>query len=258
VVKHSQGGSDFNAEVGPFYTPISTGTPAGGIAGGVSPVQAIPGVRPGQRQEFGSALEKLIPDPSVYKFETGTGFEIRPVIQPDGHSIVYTFDYTYTTNVREPLRADEKHLGRVKRHFVHTDVQTSSYELREVSRYMVSLKASRTARGVPLLEDIPFIGPAFRPLPSAESSLQQNVILASSVIYPTMFDLMGLRWSQYADDVHSDRLVEQKQEQLSRQQELRRHLLETTRARVNRTIGIPNGESAQELEIPSGIRIPSQ
>lgn len=233
------------------------GTPAGGIAGGVSPVQAIPGVRPGQRQEFGSGLEKLIPDPSVYKFETGTGFEIRPVIQPDGHSIVYTFDYTYTTNVREPLRADEKHLGRVKRHFVHTDVQTSSYELREVSRYMVSLKASRTARGVPLLEDVPFLGAAFRPLPSAESSLQQNVILASSVIYPTMFDLMGLRWSQYADDVHSDRLVEEKQKQLSRQRELRRHLLETTRDRVNSAIGIHNSIPASELLIPPGPRVPN-
>lgn len=234
------------------------GTPAGGIAGGVSPVQAIPGVRPGQRQEFGSALEKLIPDPSVYKFETGTGFEIRPVIQPDGHSIVYTFDYTYTTNVREPLRADEKHLGRVKRHFIHTDVQTSSYELREISRYMVSLKASRTARGVPLMEDIPFLGAAFRPLPSDESSLQQNVILASSVIYPTMFDLMGLRWSQYADDVSSDRLVEEKQEQLSRQHELRRHLLQTTRKKVNEAIGIENGFRAIELQIPPGPISPSK
>lgn len=231
------------------------GTPAAGIAGGISPVQAIPGVRAGERQEFGSALQKLIPDPEVYKFETGTGFEIRPVIQPDGHSIVYTFDYTYTTNVREPVRADEKHLGRVKRHFVHTDVQTSSYELREVSRYMVSLKASRTARGVPLMEDIPILGAAFRPLPSAESSLQQNVILASSVIYPTMFDLMGLRWSQYADDVHSDRLVEEKQKQLSRQQELRQHLIDTTRSRVNSAIGIHNPVSTPELVIPPGTVI---
>src|SRR5690606_8503968 len=100
---------------------------------------------------------------------------IRPVIQPDGHSIIYGFDYMYTTNVREPVRADEKHLGRVKRHFVHTDVQTSSYELREISRYTVALKASRTAKGVPLLEDVPLVGTLFRPLPSAESSLQENI-----------------------------------------------------------------------------------
>ena len=175
-------------------TGMLAGQPAAGIVGSASPVQAIPGMPAMESAKFGAALEALIPDPSIYKFETGTGFEIRPVIQPDGHSIVYNFNYMYTTNVREPVRADEKHLGRVKQHFVHTDVQTSSYELREVSRYTVALKASRTSRGVPLLEDVPLAGALFRPMPSDESSLQMNIILASSVIYPTMYDLMGLRW----------------------------------------------------------------
>lgn len=155
----------------------------------------------GPDRKFGTALEGLIPDPAVYKFETGTGFEIRPVIQPDGHSVIYDFDYMYTTNVREPVRPDEKHLGRVKRHFIHTQVQTSSFELREISRYQVALKASRTSRGVPLLEDIPGAGVLFRPLPSDESSLQQNIILAQSTVYPTLFDLMGLRWSKYVADL---------------------------------------------------------
>ena len=44
-------------------------------------------------------------------------------IQPDGQSVVFHFNYMYTTNMREPVRADEKHLGRVKRHFIDTDVQ---------------------------------------------------------------------------------------------------------------------------------------
>lgn len=155
----------------------------------------------GPDRRFGAAIEGLIPDPAIYKFETGTGFEIRPVIQPDGDAVVYDFDYMYTTNVREPVRADEKHLGRVKRHFIHTQVQTSSYELREVSRYMVALKASRTSRGVPLLEDVPALGVLFRPLPQQESSLQQNIILAQSTVYPTLFDLMGLRWAPAAVDL---------------------------------------------------------
>lgn len=155
----------------------------------------------GNKTQFGAALEGLIPDPAVYKFETGTGFEIRPVMQPDGSSLVFDFDYMYTTNVREPIRADEKHLGRVKRHFIHTQVQTTSFELREIGRYLVSLKASRTSRGVPLLEDAPVIGGLFRPLPSAESSLQQNIILSQSMAYPTLFDLMGLRWSKHLVDL---------------------------------------------------------
>ena len=54
---------------------------------------------------------------------------------------------------------------------------------------------------MPLLEDVPIAGVLFRPLPSAESSLQQNIILAQSVVYPTLYDLMGLRWSPYVDDL---------------------------------------------------------
>ncbi|WZO98245.1 hypothetical protein EP7_005304 [Isosphaeraceae bacterium EP7] len=163
--------------------------------------QAGPG-----RREFGSALEALIPDPAIYKFETGTGYEIRPVIQPDGQAVTFDFNYMYTTNVREPVRADEKHLGRVKRHFYHGPVQLSNYELREVTDYQVALKASRTSRGVPLLEDVPALGILFRPLPNAESSLQQNVILAQSTIFPTIFDLMGLRWAPAVADLDTLRL----------------------------------------------------
>jgi hypothetical protein len=153
------------------------------------------------RSQFGANLENLIPDPAIYKFETGTGYEIKPVIQPDGQAVVFDFNYMYTTNVREPVRADEKHLGRVKRHFIDTDVQLANFELREVSRYQVGLKAARTARGVPLLEDIPVVGALWRPLPQAESSLQQNIILAQATIYPTLFDLMGLRWAPAVADV---------------------------------------------------------
>src|SRR5690606_19077963 len=132
--------------------------------------------------QFASPLEGLIPDPAIYKFETGTGFEIRPVIQPDGQSVVFRFNYMYTTNVREPVRAEETHLGRVKRHFIVNDLQIGNYELREVSRYPVALKASRTARGVPLYVDIPVAGVLSCALPRAESSLQHNLIRARTVI----------------------------------------------------------------------------
>ncbi|MHC4403160.1 MAG: hypothetical protein ACYTG0_26155, partial [Planctomycetota bacterium] len=191
------------AAMGSGQSPASQ---VGGAGGGFGSVRnVLPGLGtdmgeellsqsgPGQAK-LGAALESLIPDPAIYKFETGTGFEIRPVIQPDGQAVVFHFNYMYTTNVREPVRPDEKHLGRVKRHFIDTDVQLSNYELREVSRYQVALKASRTSRGVPLLEDVPLAGVLFRPLPQQESSLQENLILAQATIYPTLFDLMGLRW----------------------------------------------------------------
>lgn len=234
-------------------TSLLAGQPAGGLVNSRTPMQDIPGLRDRRLDgEFGASLEALIPEPSVYKFETGTGFEIRPVIQPDGHSIVYDFDYMYTTNVREPVRADEKHLGRVKRHFVHTDVQTSSYELREISRYTVALKAARTSRGVPLLEDVPIAGVLFRPVASAESSLQENIILGSSVIYPTLYDLMGLRWSPYVDDIRSGTLVTEKGNQQMRENELRQHLRQRTRSIVNDQLGIPNPRMVSPEAITPG------
>lgn len=230
-------------------TSMLAGTPPEGIAGNNAPIQGLPGLN--NSQEFGSELQKLIPEPAIYKFETGTGFAVQPVIQPDGNSIVYGFDYMYSTQVREPVRADEKHLGRVKRHFVRTDVQTSSYELREISRYTVALKASRTDRGVPLFEDIPLIGAAFRPLPSEESSLQTNIILGSSTIYPTVYDLMGLRWSQHVDQMSSESLKGHKQELLQRRDHVRDHLIRTTREEVYKSIGIETPASPDvQLIVP--------
>jgi len=199
------------------------------------------------RRDLGSAMESLIPDPAVYKFETGTGFEIRPVIQPDGQAVVFHFNYMYTTNVREPVRADEKHLGRVKRHFIDTDVQLSNYELREISRYQVALKASRTSRGIPLLEDIPLAGILFRPLPQAESSLQQNLVLGQTVIYPTLFDLMGLRWAPAIADLDPLRQSNEEFIVRSRRQALMNRVYDHASSQVDEFLRIPEANRRADL-----------
>src|SRR5262249_23462448 len=171
-------------------------------------------------------------------FETGTGYEIRPVISPDGQSVVFHFNYMYTTNVREPVRADEKHLGRVKRHFIDTDVQLGNYELREVSRYQVALKASRTSRGVPLFEDIPIVGILFRPLPSAESSLQENIVLAQGTVFPTLFDLMGLRWAPAVADLDTLRLRDEDFTVRARNRDLYNHVFDISSSSVDESLRI--------------------
>ncbi|WP_068412863.1 hypothetical protein [Planctomyces sp. SH-PL62] len=204
--------------------------------------QAGPG-----RREFGSALEALIPDPAVYKFETGTGYEVRPVLQPDGQAVTFDFNYMYTTNVREPVRADEKHLGRVKRHFIHTPVQLTNYELREVSTYQVALKASRTSRGVPLLEDVPGLGVLFRPLPNAESSLQENIVMAHSAIFPTLFDLMGLRWAPAVADLDTLRLRNDDFVVRGRQREVSNRAFDSSSSRVDDFIRTPAAERRTDL-----------
>jgi hypothetical protein len=236
-----------------------TSTPIGGAAGGFGSVRnVLPGLPSATAEEvlsqhgpgdpqLGAPLEALIPDPAVYKFETGTGYEIRPVIQPDGQAVVFHFNYMYTTNVREPVRADEKHLGRVKRHFIDTDVQTSNYELREVSRYTVALKAARTAKGVPLLQDLPGLGVLFRPLPSAESSLQQNVILAQSVIFPTLFDLMGLRWAPVVADLDPLRLSNEEFLVRNRRRFLSDQVYDRSSQSVDEFLRVPEQERRADL-----------
>lgn len=175
----------------------------GGVADGTVK-NVIPGLNSTDQQQllyadsavppkFGTELEKLIPNPAIYKFETGTGYEVRPVIQPDGQSVAFDFNYLYTTDLLEPTRPDERSLGRVKRHFVNTEVQLGNLEWREISRYEVALKAARNSRGVPLLEDVPVAGVLFRPLPQAKKSIQKNIIIGQATIYPTIQDLLGLR-----------------------------------------------------------------
>lgn len=243
-------------------TKLHSGQPTAAIYGNGGPGSSVRDVLPGLpsqsgesaviqaetgQPQFQSQLEALIPDPAIYKFETGTGYEIRPVIQPDGQSVVFNFNYMYTTNVREPVRADEKHLGRVKRHFIDTDVQIGNYEMREVSRYRVALKASRTGRGVPFLEDVPLAGALFRPLPSAESSLQQNVILAQSIIYPTMFDLMGLRWAPSVADLDTNDLQLQEFTYRNRMRMLKNEVYDYSSAQVDEFLRIPQGERRADL-----------
>ena len=189
----------------------------------------------------------LIPDPAVYKFETGTGFQIRPVIQPDGQSLVFHFNYMYTTNIREPVRADEKHLGRVKRHFIDTDVQIGNYELREVRRFQVALKAARTSRGVPLFEDIPVLGILFRPLPSAESSLQENIVMAQSTIFPTLFDLMGLRWAPAVADLDTLRLRNQDFTVRNRNRHVNNNVFDISSSSVDEFLRIPPAQRRADL-----------
>jgi hypothetical protein len=201
----------------------------------------------GSGPRFESNVEKLIPDPAIYKFETGTGYEVRPVIAPDGQAVVFDFNYMYTTQVREPVRADEKHLGRIRQHFIDTDVHLSNFELREVSRYVVALKAARTAKGVPLLEDIPVVGALWRPLPSDEKSLQQNIIMAQATIFPTLFDLMGLRWAPAVSDVDPMQLSNREYIVRNRNRYLENRIYDYSSSKVDEFLRIP--ESARRADL---------
>ena len=86
--------------------------------------------------------------------------------------------------------------------------------------------------------------------------MQTNIILGSSTIYPTVFDLMGLRWSHHVDSIGSKSLSEQKDEQIDRRKSMRDQLLQTTRDQVDQTIGLPRRVENSIQLIPPGYRVP--
>ena len=240
-----------------LYGGQSPGATYGG-AGSPQIIRPLPGLPSGTDSQFmtspssnvprvGSSLEALIPDPAVYKFETGTGYEIRPVIQPDGQGVTYHLNYLYSTNIREPVRADEKHLGRIRQHSIDTDVVSGNYELREVSTYRVALKAARSARGVPFLEDVPGVGVLFRPAVNSESSLQENVVLSQTVIYPTLFDLMGLRWAPAVADLDSLSLRERDFVTKRREQFIQNEVFDRTSEQVDEFLRIEQARRRADL-----------
>jgi hypothetical protein len=216
---------------------------------------ALPAAQSGDR--LGASLQGLVPDPSIYSIETGTGWEVKPVIQPDGDSLVYDLNYLYHTELREPVRADEKHLGRIKRHLIHTQVQTSSFELREVGRYQVALKVSRTGRGVPMLENTPVVGALFRPAPSEESSIQQNILLAKSVIYPTLYDMMGLAWAQHVAELGYDDIRNSGHVARGRQNIIRQHVFDESSRNVDDFLQIKKGAENHRPDLYRDRTVPS-
>jgi len=135
----------------------------------------------------------------------------------------------------------------VKRHFIDTDVQLGNYELREVSRYQVGLKASRTSKGVPLFEDIPGLGILFRPLPSAESSLQENIVLAQGTIFPTLFDLMGLRWAPAVADLDTLRLRNDDFVVRNRARDVANKVFDISSSQVDEFLRVPADERRPDL-----------
>ena len=102
----------------------------------------------------------------------------------------------------------------------------------------MALKAARTSKGVPLLEDIPVAGALFRPAPSDESALQQNIILGSSTVYPTLFDLMGLRWAPQIVELDHARLLNSAHVIRGRREVVKHHVFQEGASRFDKFLQI--------------------
>jgi hypothetical protein len=122
----------------------------------------------------------------------GDDISVTPVIQPDGFSVAFHLVYTHTPKRDAPDPSSGA--AGVQRHLVESDVHIGSLEWQEVSRFRVLMDNEEQGKGIPLLEDIPTIGAAFRPRRAGGSTTQENIILVEAVVYPTAIGLAEKSW----------------------------------------------------------------
>lgn len=152
----------------------------------------------------GDAGDGSTVDVALYQFETGTGYVVRPVILPDAQAVSFEFDYVCTTEVRDHEPTAEVTKSQLKQRSIDTNVHLQNYELRPISSYEVALRPAKSSSRAPLLSKIPLAGSLFRPQHPREPSLQKNLVYGQAAIYPSLFDLLDLRWA--VELSHSDSL----------------------------------------------------
>ena len=181
----------------------------------------------------GSELQQLVPPEKNYSVETGNDLQITPIIQPDGKSIAYRLIYPYRTVISAPPGSNQS--SRVVRHFIDTEVQTTSFEMREISRFRVGVQATRGVRGVPILEDMPLTGRLFRSRPSRATTVQETMMLADCVVYPSILSVTGTNWfdPRIKDSGNRRSMV---RESIQREAEIRQEVIASTRNRVSKIL----------------------
>ena len=181
----------------------------------------------------GTELQRLVPPERNYSVEAGNDLQITPIIQPDGKSIAYRLIYPYRSIVSAPPGSNQS--SRVVRHFIDTEVQTTAYELREISRFRVGVQATRGVRGVPILEDLPVAGRLFRSRPSRATTVQDTMMLADCVIYPSILSVTGTNWFDPRPKDTTNRRS-QVRESIERESEIRNEIIASTRSRVSKVL----------------------
>lgn len=119
----------------------------------------------------------------------------------------FRFDYTQSNHIREPDGSVNPALPRIERHTVNTEVQLSSLELRNISRYesnaAVGLPVRRDGgipgiKEIPFVRDIPLLG-YFTRRAGRDAKISQSLIFAQSTVYPTIGALVPLLSSRSDD-----------------------------------------------------------
>jgi hypothetical protein len=170
----------------PMASPVSQGLGMG-----------APGVEGILQQLSGQPVEQ---PPRIYKVETGTDLDLVPIVLPDGQTVGFDLEYALTTPVRDPALREGRRVGKVDRHFFHTYVQDTSFELRELSRFETQTKVGEPpsrSGGIPLLKEIPIIREIpligyFSRRAGTAAGLQESLVFVHAVTYPTIANMTAL------------------------------------------------------------------
>ncbi|MBC8136311.1 MAG: hypothetical protein H8F28_10530 [Fibrella sp.] len=136
----------------------------------------------------------------VYSISSGNVYKVTPIFGPSGQSMRFQFDFAGTTRVREPGGTLNPTLPRIERHTVNTEVALTNLEMKQIasfdSNYQIGLPKRQSGglplvNQLPLLKELPLVG-YFTKREGEPSLRQRSVILAQSVMYPTIGDIIGL------------------------------------------------------------------
>ena len=122
------------------------------------------------------------------------------MIEASGQSVRFQFDYVHTVIIQDPNGTTNAALPRIDHHTVSTEVQLNNFEIAEISRFESNSQLGSPAGkwgGIPILKDIPFLSEFpligwFSMNKARQAVVQQSIIIAHAVTYPTIVDMMTL------------------------------------------------------------------
>jgi hypothetical protein len=140
------------------------------------------------------AVKALFNEPDV-KYDTvapGVSLKIRPQVLRDGGSARLAINLKTTMDVTPPTGGGTDPLDVVKGHEMTTDLAVQALDLLEVSTFgMEHTGLGDPSWRIPVLEQLPVLGPIFRGPRTRVTKHQESMVILSVTVLPKSLDLAG-------------------------------------------------------------------
>lgn len=149
---------------------------------------------------LGSTNDPQTTGSETYSISSGNLYKITPIFGPSGQGMRFNFDFVGTTRLREPGGTTNPAIPRIERHTINTEVGLSNLELRQIASFDANYQLGIPTKysggiapfnGIPGLNRIPLLG-YFSVRQGQPALRQKSIIMAQSVMYPTIGDIAGL------------------------------------------------------------------